>query len=70
MLLLGLEPDGSRLRMFLSAAYDVDNDSVFKPKELHRILLENAGSFPASCQIWQSDEGQFKCMYGCWEGVA
>lgn len=70
MMLLGLEPDGSKLRIFLSCAYDIDNDSVFKPKELHKILLENAGPFPASCQIWQPDEGQFKSMYACWEGVA
>lgn len=70
MLLLGLAEDGSNLRMFLSAVYDVDNDAVFHPKELHKILLENAGPFPASCQIWNPNTDAFKAMLGCWEGVA
>lgn len=70
MLLLSIAPDGSKITIFLSAAYDIDNASVFHPKELHKALLENAGPFPASCQIWCPDEGHFKSMYGCWEGVA
>lgn len=70
MLLLHLAEDGSSLRMFLSSVYDIDNDAVFHPKELHKILLENAGPFPASCQIWNPNTDAFKGMYGCWEGVA
>ena len=70
MLLLDLAADGSELNIFLSEAYDVDNDSVFQPKELHKILLENAGPFPASCQMWDPNTNMFRGMYGCWEGVA
>lgn len=70
MLVTALSEDGSYLRMFLSAVYDIDNDAVFHPKELHKILLENAGPFPASCQIWNPTWDGFKGMLGCWEGVA
>lgn len=70
MELLAIESDGSKITIFLSCAYDIDNASVFHPAELHDVLLENAGPFPASCQIWNPDERQFKSMYDCWEGVA
>ena len=70
MMLTAIEPDGSKITMFLSCAYDIDNSSVFHPVELHNILLENAGPFPASCQIWNPDTPSFNSMHQCWDGVA
>ncbi len=70
MMLYRLEPDGSRLNIFLSACYDIENDSVFSPKSLHKMLLENAGPFPPSTMLWHPDDNLMACMLGCWEGVA
>lgn len=70
MMLTAIEPDGSKITIFLSCAYDIDNAAVFHPVELHDILLENAGPFPASCQIWNPDTANFNSMHGCWDGVA
>lgn len=69
-LLLDLAGDGSSLKIFLSAAYDITYDGVFHPRYLHKALLENVGPFPPSCQFWRPDYDLFECMLGCWDGVA
>ena len=70
MLLLDLAEDGSNLHLFMFGVWDIENDTLFSPKELHKILLENAGPFPPSSQMWNPDSNKFRGMYACWEGVA
>jgi len=42
--LLHLSEDGSKLAIYSSNAMDLDNDSVFSPKRLHREILDNVGA--------------------------
>lgn len=70
MMLLDIAEDGSNVKIFLSAAYDLTYDGVFHPKYLHKALLENAGPFPPSCQFWRPDYDLFESMWQCWTGVA
>jgi len=70
LLLLALAEDGSNLRIFFSGGWDSSSDTLFSPKELHKIIYENAGPFPASCQMWNPDSDMFRGMYAAWEGVA
>ena len=70
MMLLDIAEDGTSIKIFLSAAYDLEYDGVFHPKYLHKALIENAGPFPPSCQFWKPDYDLFESMLGCWDGVA
>lgn len=43
MLILELAEDGTLLKMWISAAMDLNNDTLFYPKELHRKIIDNVG---------------------------
>ncbi len=43
MMVMDLAEDGSFVRLWLSKAYDYNNDGVFHPKSLHKQLVENVG---------------------------
>lgn len=43
---LELKQDGSKVRMWLGTAYDVNNDSVFHPKALYRDVIDSVGHIP------------------------
>lgn len=45
--LLEISPDGSKLRLWLDTAMDVNNDTVFHPKSLLRELVQNVGYIPS-----------------------
>ena len=70
MLLLDLKEDGSNLRIFMSGVWNIDDDTLFSPKSLHKTLIENAGPFPPSAQMWNPNSDAYRGMYACWEGVA
>ena len=71
-LLLEVAEDGSKVRMFVSGAYDIENDGLFHPKSLHKALLENAGPFPPSSLLFVGGKSldAIKCMLYCWDVVA
>lgn len=48
---LEIAPDGSKVRYWLSPAYDIDNDSMFHPKSLYRKVVENVGHVPPVSMI-------------------
>lgn len=46
--LMEIDPEGTKLRMYVSAAMDNDFDGVFHPKSLHQIVADNVGCPPPS----------------------
>ena len=44
--LLELQPDGSRIRLYLSNAFDTSKDNLFYPKSLYKEIIENVGYIP------------------------
>lgn len=45
--LLELSPDGSRVRLYLSNAFDLSKDNLFHPKSLYQDILSEVGCVPA-----------------------
>lgn len=45
--LLDLSPDGSKVRLYLSNAFDLSKDNLFHPKSLYQDILQNVGCVPA-----------------------
>ena len=41
--LLELQPDGSKVRMYVGTAMDIDTDKVWHPKQIYRDVVENVG---------------------------
>ena len=67
MRVLELEPDGSRLKMWVSAAMDIQNDDVWHPKSLHQEITEHVGPVPPTSMICIQDaQLTTKCMNACW----
>ena len=44
--ILELAEDGSRLRLWVSSAYDIDKDVLFHPKTFYREIIDNVGYVP------------------------
>ena len=67
MRVLEIAPDASRMRMWISAAVRIDDDSVFSPKSLHQEIVEHVGHpFPVS-NIGANDEQLLlDCMCENW----
>lgn len=69
-LLLELGANGDTLRIFVSAAMDINNNNVFHPKDMHKKLTDAAGPIPPSAQLWSQDPDVIiKCMIGCWDVI-
>lgn len=67
MRLLDLAPNGESLRIYVSAAMDMDNDSVFHPKRLFKEVTENVGyPTPTSMLGHQEDLLITDCMLANW----
>ena len=64
-----LEPDASKLTMFISAAMDLECESVMHPKRLAKVIVENAGPFPPSVQMYTQDLDMQACMLESWDCV-
>ena len=66
MRVLEIAPDGSRVRIWVSAAIDVNNDNVFHPVSLHKEIIENVG-YPMPVTNWGSDNKEMlDCMQENW----
>ena len=67
--LLELKEDGSELKIFVSTAMDMNDDSVFHPKRLQKALIENAGPFPPQAMVYSQDEALQECNADVWHQV-
>lgn len=71
MKLLNLAADASALELYISAAIDVDNDSVWHPKRLFKEVVEAAGyPMPTSMLGHQDKKLITDCMLDMWYGQA
>ena len=53
--LIYLAEDGSELKLYVSNAMDLDDDTVIHPKRIHKALLENVGPYPPQAQIYSQE---------------
>ena len=68
MRLLEIEPDGSSLRLWVSAAMDFNNDAVWHPKSLLKEITENVGYPQPICLAGGGDPRLIsKCMKATWD---
>ena len=71
MRILDLAEDGSSLRMWVSAAMDFNDDTVWSPKSLLKTVVENVGYPQPVCLAGGSDEKLVsKCMRASWDHSA
>lgn len=71
-MLLECAVDGSKVRMFMSAAYNCEDDTLFYPKSMHKALTEVAGPIPPSSILLTGGVSHevHNCMMQCWDVVA
>lgn len=67
MRILAIEPDGSSVRIWFSAAINVHDDSIFSPKSLHDDIVKNVG-YPMPVSNVGSHDKQLvvDCMQENW----
>ncbi len=67
MRILEMAEDGSKMRMWISAAVDIHDDSVFSPKSLHNEIIENVGyPMPVSNVGAHDAQLMIDCMQENW----
>ncbi len=67
---LELAPDGSKVRMYISAAMDTSADALFSPVRIHKAITENIGFPPPSSMLYGQDRELYTCMLDCWYEIA
>ena len=71
MRLLKLKEDGSELKLWVSPANDIDNDSVFHPKRIYQDIVKNVGYPTPTTQIGEHYYDLFKeCTIDNWYEAA
>lgn len=66
--ILELAPDGSKIRYWLSVAYDVANDSVWHPKTLYKEIVDNLGYIQPTCMVsGKNPEHAEKLLVKVWD---
>ena len=71
MRIIELAEDGSSLRIWISAAMDFNDDTVWSPKSLLRTVVENVGYPQPVCLAGGADETLIsKCMKASWDHSA
>ncbi len=69
--LLDIAEDGSSFRMWVSAAMDFNDDTVWSPKSLRQLVVDNVGFPQPVCLAGGSDEILIsKCMRATWDSAA
>lgn len=70
MRVLELQPDGSAVRMWISMALDLENDSVWHPRHLYKSVVENVG-YPIPVSMLGGADRQLiiDCMGAIWESA-
>ncbi|MBO5428935.1 MAG: alkaline phosphatase family protein, partial [Peptococcaceae bacterium] len=64
MRILEMADDGSAVRLFVSDSYDLKDDSIFSPKELHSKIVENVG-YPQPVTMLVPDDGRGQDLFDC-----
>ena len=68
--LLRLDPEGKSLSVHVSKAMDIENDSLYSPKRLHKEIYENVGAAPGYSMIGRQDDLLIsECMIPNWTAV-
>ncbi len=67
--LMKLAEDGTELKLYVSAAMEMENDSVIHPKRMQKAILENVGPFPPQSQIYSQDPDLQQVMIEAWDYV-
>lgn len=71
MRLLELKPDGTYLKMWISAAMDISKDDVWHPKHLYKTVTDNVGYPSPECMTGAADPQLIvNCMIANWEAMA
>lgn len=69
--ILELNEDGTHIKIWISAAMDIENDSVWHPKSLYKKVIDIAGYTPPESNLGGSDKQLvMDCMHECWEVAA
>jgi len=67
MRVLDLAEDGTHLKLWISNAMDINDDALWHPKELHKIVTKNCGPAVSGCMLGGYDEQLLKeCMIPQW----
>ena len=67
MRVLAIDEDGSNVRLWISAAVNIHDDSVFSPKSLHKEIVEHVGyPMPVSNTGSQNKRLVIDCMQENW----
>ena len=66
MRVLEIAPDGSRVRIWISAAIDIHNSNVFHPVSLHKEIIENVGYPMPVANLGAGSKELFDCMQENW----
>lgn len=66
MKVLDIAEDGSKMRMWISAAIDINDNSVFSPKSLHNEIIANVGYPMPVSNVGATDEQLVECMQENW----
>lgn len=68
MRILEMAEDGSHIRMWISAAMDFHNDTLWYPKSLLAEVVQNVG-YPQPCSVGGGQDIQLvsECMRATWE---
>jgi len=67
--LMYLAEDASALRIYISAAMDINNKKFYHPESLYDILKDNAGYCPPTAAIHLQDQELHDAQYDCWDSV-
>ena len=67
--LLKLNEDGSELKMYISAAMEIDNDVIVHPKRMFQAIMENVGPFPPQSQMYTQEKDAQEIMIEVWDYV-
>lgn len=71
MKLLRLDPEGKSLTLYISAAMDMTNDSVYHPKRLFKEITENVGYPTPTSMLGRQDSMLItECMLDNWYATA
>ena len=71
MRVLEIAPDGSKVRMWVSASMNIAADMMWHPKSLYQTILRNVG-YPSPCSTLGFGDFEliYDCMHQCWQHVA
>jgi len=68
--ILELAEDGSRVRIYASAAMNIAVDDAFSPKRLHKAITDNCGYPPPTTMLYGQNPELYYAMLDCWYEVA